>query len=151
MMRLADIPKRAVQRAQGVAQQPGEARRESVEPAVACAAADRLGQAENVCRRDPVTAFQGRIRRHEAPARGGIIPDETMDCQSSAISVQYDASSRESVGWRGFDAEDFAVADDRIHARAEGLKGYGGVLAQQGFDDFLGSGHGRDRVQMQKV
>lgn len=151
MTRLADIPKRAAQRAQGVAQQPGEARRESVEPTVACAAADRLGQTENVCRRDPVAAFHGGVRRHEAPVPGWIVPDETMDCQSSAISVQYDASSRESVGWRGVDAENFAVADGRIHARAESLKGNGGVLAQQGFDNFLGIGHGRNQVLEQKV
>ena len=151
MTRLADIPKRAAQRAQGVAQQPGEARRERVEAAFACAAADRLGPAENIHRRNPVAALQGGVRRQKTPAGGSIVPDETMDYQSSAEPVQYDAAAREGAGAHGFDAENFAVADGRIHARAEGLEGDGRVLAQQGFDDFLGIGHGRNQVLEQKV
>ena len=143
MMRLAEIPERAANRAQGEAQQPGKAAGRAVQPAGFAVAAHAFGDAEDVGRRNPVAAFHGGIADHENTARSFFVENGPVDCAPSANFVQYDASTADGGCVQGLDGNDISVEDRWIHARSKGLETGGRMLAQERFDDFAGLWRGR--------
>ena len=147
MMRLAAIPERAAQRAQGIAQHARPAGAADVQPADFSVAAYAFGHAEDVRNRNPVAPLHGGIADRENPICSFLVKNAAVYCYSSINNIQYDASR----GYRAFgkraDENAFSVADGRIHAGPSGAEGDRRALAKQGSDDFLGCGHDGDGSQ----
>ena len=151
MMHLADIPKRAPQRTQGVANQAGPAGQPGVQAADASVAPHAFRDAENGGGRNPIAAGNGGIADRIMPLRSFIVDNAAVHRHSSVNIIQYDASAKDRVAGQGLDGNALSVADGRIHAGSECFERNGRARLEQRGDDFLGRGHGDDGFRMEKV
>lgn len=138
MMRLAEIPERAADRAQGEAQQAGASVGRAIQPAGFAVVPRALGYAKNVGRRNPVPALHGGVADHENPACSFFVQNGPMDYAPSAILVQYDASAADIGCVQRPDGNDVSVVNRWIHAGSMGPEMDRRATAQERFDDFGG-------------
>ena len=150
-MRLAEIPERAAQRAQGMAQQTRPAGAAGVEALDLAVAADAFGNTEHGGVRNPVAAVQGGIAGGENAVRSFFVNCISMQDKSSVDLVEYNASTKDMARWPRLDGHEFAVADGGIHAGAAGSERDGRALAEQRGDDFRVFGHDDRGFRMEKV
>ena len=141
MMRLAEIPERASQRAQGVAQHARPAGAARVQPSGFSVAAYAFGHAENIRNRNPVAPLHGGIADRANPICSFLVKYASVYCYSSINNIQYNASKGNCAFGKRSDENALSVADGRIHAGPSGTEGDRRVLEKQGGDDFLGCGH----------
>ena len=151
MMRLAEIPKRASQRAQGESKEACPAGAASIEAMDMAVAAHAFGHAENVRGRNPVSILYGRVADHKEPICSFIVNNASVYCYSSVISVKYNASKENRAGGQRLDENALFVADGWMHAETAGAEGDGYLLLEQRDDDFLSCGHDGDGFRMEKV
>ncbi len=150
-MRLAEIPKRAAQRAQGESQQARQPAAGGVQPDVFSVAADAGGDTEHVGFRNPVAAVHGGIADNEKPICSFFVKSITMQDKTSVDLIEYNASARDGARWPRTDGREFAVANGGMHAGPAGAEGDGRALPEQGGDDFRGFGHDGRGFRMEKV
>lgn len=151
MMRLAAIPERAAQGAQGEAQAARQAAAEGVQSADGVVAAQTLREADHIGGRNPFAAGEGSVSNQKQPFCSFIVKNDSVECQTVGRSIQYNASNVEGVGVRGADENGFSVANGRIHAGTMGAEGDARALAQERLDDFAGFGCGQRHVPSEKV
>ena len=141
MMRLAVIPERAPQRAQGMAEQSRPAGTAGVEAPNLAVAANACGKAEHVGVRNPVAAVQRGVAAGEHAVCSFLINCASMQDKPAVVLIEYNASTAEDAGRSRLDLHDVAVADGGIHAGSAGAERAGRALPEQRHDDCLGFGH----------
>lgn len=151
MMRLAEIPERAAQGAQGEAQAARQAAAEGVQSADGVVAAQALREADHVGGRNPFAAGEGSVSGQKQPFCSFIVKNDSVECQTIGRSIQCNASKVEGVRIRGADENGLSIANGRIHAGTVGAEGDARALAQERLDDFAGCGCGQRHVPIEKV
>ena len=140
-MRLAEIPKRAAQRAENETHQTCQPVTGGIQPDRFSVAADAGGDAQHVFGRDPLAAVHGGVADNQNPICSFIVNRISMQDKTSVYLVEYNASTTDGAGRSGQDGHDFAVADGGMHAGPADAEGDGRALPEQGGDDFRGFRH----------
>ena len=150
-MRLAEIPKRAAQRAENETHQTCQPVTGGIQPDRFSAAADAGGDAEHVGGRDPLAAVHGGIADGENAVCSFFVNCISMQDKSSVGLIEYNASTAQAARRSRPDGHDVAVADGGIHAGPAGAERDGRALAEQRGDDFRVFGHDDRGFRMEKV
>ena len=120
MMRLAEIPERPAQRAQGEANQSGPSGEPCVQAPDPIAAPHAFSHAEDIGGRNPIATPYRSVADRENPICSFLVKNASVYCNPSINVIQYNASTVERAGFQRLDGNALSVADGRIHAGSEG-------------------------------